>query len=160
MDVIEKFINDHSEVKEEIDILEKIVNLLNSDAFSWNNVFKISSFFDKEVKEHFRLEEQVLFPVMKKVLPSDKQKILAEIEKEHRPILSKLDAFRKIAEKHSEFLARNTQENFIRISHEIIESIIPHAKKEDEQLFPLAKIYFKPDNWKQLEEMYFKYLKV
>ena len=56
MDVIEKLIAGHREVREEIDILNKLVKMSNSDAFAWDDVFKISNFFEKEVKEYFRLE--------------------------------------------------------------------------------------------------------
>ncbi|OGS39296.1 MAG: hypothetical protein A2551_06980 [Elusimicrobia bacterium RIFOXYD2_FULL_34_30] len=160
MDIIEKLIAGHHEVKERVDILSKVVKTLDSDAFIWDNVLKISSFFDKEVKEHFKLEEKVLFPIMKKVLPKEKQEILKEIELEHKPILKMLEEFKKIAEKHSNLSSRLIRENFIAISHDIIENLIAHARKEDENLFPLIKIYFSKENYKELEDAYFKYLKV
>ena len=113
MDVIEKLIAGHREAKEEIDILDKLVKMSNSDAFAWDNVFKISDFFEKEVREHFRLEEIVLFPVMKNVLPGAEQNILAEITDEHKPILWKFDDFKKMAERHKKISSKNSREDFV-----------------------------------------------
>lgn len=160
MDVIEKLIAGHRETKEEIDLLDKLVKLSNSDAFAWDDVFKISIFFEKEVKEHFRLEEMVLFPVMKNVLPLSEQNILTEIKDEHKPILVKLDDFKKMAERHKKISSKNSREDFVNSSKAVIDLLIPHAKKEDIKLFPLVRKYFKTENYKELEEMYFKYLKV
>lgn len=160
MDVIEKLIAGHREVREEIDILNKLVKMSNSDAFAWDDVFKISNFFEKEVKEHFRLEEIVLFPVMKNVLPLSEQNILTEIKDDHKPILEKFDDFKKMAERHKKISSKNSREDFVNSSKAIIDSFIPHAKKEDIKLFPLVRKYFRAENYKQLEEMYFKFLKV
>lgn len=160
MDVIEKLIAGHRETKEEVDLLDKLVKMSNSDAFAWDDVFKISEFFEKEVKEHFRLEEVVLFPVMKNILHGSEQNILTEITDEHKPILGKFDNFKKMAERHKKISSKNSREDFVSSSRAIIDSLIPHAKKEDVKLFPLVRKYFRAENYKQLEEMYFKYLKV
>ncbi|MBN1383454.1 MAG: hemerythrin domain-containing protein [Elusimicrobia bacterium] len=160
MDVIEKLVAQHTGIKEQLDILNKLIRMIDSDAFIWDNVVKVSDFFNREARQHFILEERVLFPVLKKVLPQDKQKILTEIELEHRPILDKLVEFEKIAKKHSKLQSYDSRENFIKTSHDIIESLISHAKKEDEKLFPLIKSLFKPENYREFEDLYFKYLEV
>jgi hemerythrin-like domain-containing protein len=160
MDVIEKLIAGHIEVRERLDFLNKLIQMSKADAFAWDDVFKISNFFKTEVIDHFHLEERVLCPVMRKVLPSDDQIILDEIEAEHKPILRLMEKFKTISEKHSKLFSKETREQFVKISKEIIEILIPHAKKEDEKLFPLVKKYFRSEDYKQLEDLYFKYLKV
>ncbi|OGS44911.1 MAG: hypothetical protein A2539_04345 [Elusimicrobia bacterium RIFOXYD2_FULL_34_15] len=160
MDVIERFIAQHKAVKERLDILEKITKMIDSDTSIWDNVHKMSGFFDKEVKEHFHLEEEVLFPIIRRKLPSDKQKILTEIEAEHKPILKKLDEFKEMSAKHKKLSSRISRENFIKISMDIIESMITHANKEDEKLFPIAKEFLDFENYKELEQLYFKYLNI
>ncbi|MDD5688043.1 MAG: hemerythrin domain-containing protein [Elusimicrobia bacterium] len=160
MDVIEKLIVGHVLVKERLDLLDKIVKMIDSDAFVWDNVSKVSDFFEKEIKVHFHIEENILFPVAKKVLPKGEQKILFEIEGEHKSILKKIEIFKQVAEKHSKLLTKDTRKDFIEISQDIIENLLAHAQKEDDKLFPLIKQFFTSENYKKVEDLFFKYLKI
>ena len=72
----------------------------------------------------------------------------------------KLDEFKEMSAKHKKLSSRISRENFIKISMDIIESMITHANKEDEKLFPIAKEFLDFENYKELEQLYFKYLNI
>lgn len=160
MEVIEKLIAGHVIVKEKTTILKKLILMSEIDQFLWENVLKLNDFFDKEVTQHFLIEENVLFPIMKKVLPEEGLNILREIEEEHKPILEKLDAFKKMVIPKLNFDSKNLREKLVNVCEGVLYSLIPHAEKEDEKLFPLVKRYFSSENYRELEDKYFKYLGV
>ena len=160
MDVVERIIAGHRLVDEKKDILKKLVKMLDNDAFFWDNAVKIEYFFKIEVREHFVMEEKVLFPVMKKVLKAQEREVLKEIELEHGPIILKLTEFQAISGSHLRYASKATREPMVKAACELIEMIMAHAKKEDKHLFPLIRERFDPENYTQLEDLYFKFLKV
>lgn len=160
MDIIEKLIAGHRGLSEKRDILSKLVKALDSDAFFWDRAEDISSFFSKEVREHFSIEEKVLFPVLKKALTGKESESLKEIEAEHAPILIKLNGFQIVAENHRRYASKATRDNLIKSAFEIIEDIAAHAAKEDECLFPLVKEKFHAEELREMENLYFKFIKI
>ena len=160
MDVIEKLIAGHRDVFEKRDILSKLIKALDTDAFFWDKADKVSFFFKKEIREHFAMEERVLFPVLKKILAGKDIETLSEIETEHVSIIKKLDGFNIVSDNHQRYASKVTREHLIRSAFELIEVISAHAEKEDKRLFPLIKEKLGAENRRELEELYFKFLKV
>ncbi|MFH1368501.1 MAG: hemerythrin domain-containing protein [Elusimicrobiota bacterium] len=160
MDVIENLIAGHREVFEKKDLLAKLAASINNDAFFWDNVPKIQVFFNKEVKQHFELEEKVLFPEMKKIVPKEDQGKIAEIENEHKPILEIIAQLDGAMEEHSKNPNKSTRERVADVAGRLMEKLIPHAQKEDAELFPMVRKYFKAGNFIKLEAAYFKFLGV
>ena len=160
MDVIERLITDHDSVREHRDMSLKLAELINNDAFFWDNATKVSRFFNKEVREHFSIEEKVFFPVLKNVVPQEKLKMIAEIEKEHDPVIAKLDELDKISLQHLKYPSKSTRELFVKTCGEIIDILLPHAKREDDEIFLLTKQLFKETQYKELERLYFKYMEI
>ena len=160
MDIIEKLVAGHRGLSEKRDILSKLVKALDTDAFFWDRAEEISVFFKKEVREHFAIEEKVLFPVLKKTLTGKELEYLKEIETEHAPILIKLNGFQIVAENHRRYASKATRENMIKSAFEIIEAITDHAAKEDKHLLPLVKEKFHAEETREMENLYFKFIKI
>lgn len=102
---------------------------------------KVVDFFDKDLKLHFRREEEVLFPALKKPIGRDKSPIPLLL-KEHEEVWHYYD---QLKEKLVE-LEKNGSEPNSAITGRVedivhhIGSLLPaHIKKENESLFPLAK---------------------
>jgi len=160
MDIVEKIIAGHRVVDEKRDMLSKLVNMLDTDPFFWDKAEKIEFFFKKELVEHFALEERVLFPVLKKVLTGRELEILKEIEREHVPLSQKLNELRSFSVSHMRYASKATREPMIKSACELVEKIVSHAAREDKELFPGLKARLSPENNRELEDLYFKYLKV
>ena len=116
--------------------------------------------FKKDIREHFAIEEKVLFPVMKKVLKGEELSLLLKIEEEHAPILNKLDGFSVVADNHTRYASKATREQMVQSACEIIEMVSAHASREDKLLFPLVGRHFRSEDLRELEDLYFKFLKV
>lgn len=158
MDVIEHLIAGHREVFEKKDFLDKLAAGINNDAFFWDNAPKVANFFDVEVRKHFEIEEKVLFPLLREVFPGDKRGIVDNIELEHEPILRKVNELVNAAKEHSISATKVTRVQMAEISGSLLEMLVPHAHKEDVELFPLIKKHFKPESFERLEQLYFKYI--
>ncbi|MHB9155255.1 MAG: hemerythrin domain-containing protein [Endomicrobiales bacterium] len=157
MDVVEQFIAGHREIAERNDILKKLVSMADNDAFFWDNALKLSGFFKKEVREHFRMEEKVLFPVLRKALPEEKRGALDRIEKDHAPLLKKLSEFEALSSGHLRYPSKATREELARTAGALLDALLKHAREEDVELFPFMRGEFKSEHYKELEELYFKF---
>lgn len=161
MDAIEKIIAGHRDVREREDILQKLIKMVDHDVFFWDNALKVAAFFDREVYRHLDIEENVLFPVMRKVIPpTDVENLLSTFEEEHIPIREKIRQFGTIAREHTHHPSKSTREHVVKLSREIIEVLVPHAQKEDDLLFNLVHRFFKPEDYHEVAERYGKYLAV
>ncbi|OGS09393.1 MAG: hypothetical protein A2204_04620 [Elusimicrobia bacterium RIFOXYA1_FULL_47_7] len=118
----------------------------------------MTKFFKKEVREHFAIEESVLFPLLEKILPPDVLDNLSEIENEHGPIIKKLDELDRISLQHLKYPSKTTRELFVKVCGEIIELLLPHARREDGDIFPAVRKIFSDANYRELENLYFKYM--
>jgi len=160
MDVIEKIIAGHRVVFEKRNMLTDLVKMLDNDPFFWDKAEDITRFFKKEIREHIAMEEKILFPVFKKSLSGAELDILIEIETEHKPIINRLDGFNVIAENHRLYPSKATREHMVESACGIIETISSHAQKEDEKLFPYIKESFREEHLRELEDLYFRFMKI
>ncbi len=158
MDVIEKLIAGHREVREREDFARKLFAAIDNEAFFWDNALQVEGFFAKEIKEHFEIEEQVLFPLLHKILPQDKLAALDGIEKEHAPIMARFAEFEQIVKQHTRFPSKSTREYFVKVCGEMLELVSAHAHREDRELFSLLRSVFGSAHYKELEEAYFAYI--
>jgi hemerythrin-like domain-containing protein len=160
MDIIEKLIAGHRDIKEKETILQKLIKMIDTDVFFWDNAGKVAYFFDTEVKRHLALEEQVLFPVLVSILPPEQASAIRALEAEHQAIKEKIEAFAAIARAHTQTPTKTTREEIVRASSDILEGVVPHAAREDALVFSLVKQYFTAKEYRQMEERYFSFLKV
>lgn len=158
MDIVEMLVAGHRHVTEQKKLLDKIVKMIDEDAFFWDNAAKLTEFFKFEVREHFKIEEKVLFPVVARVLTGPENERLKQIEAEHGPILALLSEFELIASDHLKAANKTTRVNLARVAGELLAKIIPHAQSEDELLLPAIRERFGPAHFKELESLYFTYI--
>ena len=87
VELCNKLYEDHHEVWDELDVIEKDVCDKTCKKYSK----KISAMWEAELKEHFMEEEDYLFPT----LPEEKSKIVSELLAEHKDILSLIKKIEK-----------------------------------------------------------------
>jgi hemerythrin-like domain-containing protein len=159
MYVLETLIAGHRDIVEQEYFLTKLVNWSGSERSFIDGVNKASGYFGNEVRQHMQLEEKVLFPVMKKVLPADKRHIISNLEAEHKAISEKQRMFGVEAAALCRNCNPEIKKNLADLSKEILKIVIPHARREYEILAPLINAYFKSDDYKEVEDLYFKFIK-
>lgn len=154
MDIVEKLVRGHRGLFEREDIIVRLSRAIDNDAFFWDSAVKVSEFFRKEVRQHFAMEEHVLFPVLRRALPADKLPVLDAIEGEHGPLREKLAHFEVISQGHNRFPSRVTREELVRAAQDILEPLLEHARREDRELFPLVNGALAPEDCRELERLY------
>src|SRR3989339_423439 len=152
MDIIEKLIADHQQVREQTFVAEKLASLIDSNAFFWDNATAVQRFFEKEVREHFASEERVLFPVLRQVVSDWERTMLEKIESEHVQILKLLNELSDISKQHIRYPSKSTREFFVKVCAKILDILMPHARREDEELYPVINKRFTDAHYRQLEE--------
>ena len=106
-----------------------------------DHLAKVIEFIDKDIRLHFRREEEVLFPLLEKHLGLEKSptRLLlgehGEIWQVFAQLQGKLAGLQGDACQSNEAVAEQVQEISSRVEHLLNE----HIKKENESLLPLAK---------------------
>ncbi len=142
--LIERFIKDHlKEVSEYSKFLEDTLDLLYEEEI-WTRTEPIQSFV-KRVIDHFEFEEKTIFPiVLSSYAMPESIKLVLELQREHGIMLRQLEELQEIMG------LRNTPPGDIVnlnkeihtklvnvVMREIIDNILSHASKEDNELWPI-----------------------
>mgnify|MGYP001559695431 CR=1 FL=1 len=158
MDVIEKIIAGHIEVQEKTDFLRKFTELHAGGDIYRQNLIILSKFLCQDIRQHFQLEEKVLFPIIKQTIPVEENKKLAEIITEHQPILQLLTNLEYLLEQATHSEQKNLPAGLNLANQTVVDLLIPHADREDKQIFPLIKRYFRANHYQELEAKYFDFI--
>jgi len=139
VDPLERFIKDHKDVSEYLGNLEEILGLLYEEK-AWSELTAIRDFFKRNVIAHFRFEEEVIFPaILSKCATPESIKLILELQREHGAILKELEEFQKIISESAIPLDKEVSERVNVVGRKIIDSILPHASKEDDKLLPILE---------------------
>lgn len=125
-----------SQFSEEIELLRVSLPYIGTEE-ACNNIKRVIDFFNQNINVHFAYEEQNLFNIVLMIGELEIKQIVRELQQEHIIILSKYDQLKDIVLKHGfSFQDEKIKEDFVRLSKEMIELTLRHARKEDEKLFP------------------------
>ena len=81
-----------------------------------------------------------MFPfVLLKVATPDSIKLILELQKEHGSILKELEEFQKIISENGFPFDKETSTKLNVDGRKILDSLLPHASKEDDNLVPILK---------------------
>lgn len=101
---------------------------------------EIVEFYNLHLAQHFEIEERILFPFIRRYVPTASDLII-ELAEEHRTLEQMIDEFRREAFKdinHS-----------LRSFGKLLEN---HIQKEDQQLFPIFARQATPKAFDEIEE--------
>jgi len=126
----------HDEFSEELALLQKALPYIYEDK-SFDDARKVMEFLEENIAEHFQIEEHQLFSVALVIGDLMIKKLVRELQKEHIDMLGEMDMIKEIILKLGfDIKRKEVRDEFVRISKNILDMIILHARKEDEQLFP------------------------
>ncbi|MCI5130564.1 MAG: hemerythrin domain-containing protein [Candidatus Electrothrix sp. EH2] len=135
MDKLTKAYLDHGMISEEMTFFKKFVEGIDADAVD-DYLEKLRKFSEEYIVQHFRFEEEEVFPLILKYGSEKEKKMVRVLQNDHIKILNKLDAF---MEKVASYGAQPTEKEIEEIMHssrELLEMVLMHARKEDTHLFP------------------------
>lgn len=140
MDKLTREAHEHGKILESIVFFEKFLKVITSDDAE-TYIPGIYKFADEYIVQHFRFEEQQLFPIILQKGSSEEKDLIAELQRDHEQILDSLREFKAILSLYEPQPNKVQVKKIIQSSEAVISEIISHARKEDDRLFPLLKKY-------------------
>jgi iron-sulfur cluster repair protein YtfE (RIC family) len=138
VDPLKKLINDHGSASEYLENFKMVDFLRREEPLSQIKV--IREFFEVGVTDHFKFEEEVVFPViLAKCATIESTKLIWELQKEHVAILKDAEEFQKITSGNAIPLDKERTEAANALARKMINSVLQHSSKEDEKLLPIMK---------------------
>lgn len=129
----------HKKTTEQMWLLKNTLPYLNNEE-SYNTVRKVIEFFKNTILRHFEWEERDVFPVALAIGEIDIKQVVRELQQQHIFIISKFDILADIIVKYGfTFNDEKTKNNFIETSKEMLNTVLQHAHKEDEELYPFLE---------------------
>ena len=135
MDKLTKAYLDHGMISEEMTFFEKFVEGIDADEVE-DYLVRIRKFSDEYIVNHFRFEEEEVFPLILKYGNEKEQKMVQMLKNDHVKILQKLDEFMKKVTAYGAHPSEAEIEEIMHSSRELLEMVLLHARKEDAHLFP------------------------
>ncbi|MCI5159337.1 MAG: hypothetical protein D3906_13060 [Candidatus Electrothrix sp. AUS1_2] len=140
MDKLTREAHEHDKILESIVFFEKFLKVITSDDAE-NYIPHLYRFADEYVVQHFKFEEQELFPVILRKGSSDERHFIGELLEDHKHILVLLEMFKDVISVYEPRPDKEQVKEILRSSEAVITQILAHAQKEDKRLFPALKKY-------------------
>jgi iron-sulfur cluster repair protein YtfE (RIC family) len=138
MDKLLKLSQEHGEVFESLAFFKKAMAVVNTEDTP-GHIDDLKKFLTEDVLAHFMYEENHIFPKVLKSGSLEAQKIVRELQGEHIKILGKLDIFNDLVAKAGNSPGLAQVKKITGVVKQMVELILPHARKEDRAFFPLVK---------------------
>ncbi|MCI5219574.1 MAG: hemerythrin domain-containing protein [Candidatus Electrothrix sp. LOE2] len=140
MDKLTRETHEHGKILESMVFFEKFLKTITSDDAE-NYTVRLHQFSDEYIVEHFKFEEEELFPAVLHKGSSEEREFIEELQEDHKRILVSLAEFKEIISLYEPRPNKEQVKEIIRSSEALISQIIVHARKEDKRLFPALKKY-------------------
>ncbi len=143
--MLEIFIQEHEEALAKLQALEEIKKGVELEEKWPVNINDITNFFDNNLKRHFRIEEFAIFPVLARFIKAEDSSMAALVE-DHKQMKKRFTDLHRIMDNPD---PQKTE--FFEAGNDIIKTLSEHIKKEDTDIFSLARELFKEPQLKEIE---------
>lgn len=128
----------HVILKERIDLLRKILPVIDTGAAT-ANVSEVVGFFQDQLMKHFQLEEELIRSLRARHADTpDETMVIESILSDHRRIRTMVARLVDMAgglNVHD----REKKEAFVETVNALIEDALAHATREDQTFYPMAR---------------------
>ena len=139
VDPLVRLIEDHEDVSEYLENLEEVLGFLHEEE-TWSKIKPIEDFLKRNLVEHFEFEEKIVFPaILSGCATPESIKLILELQREHGIMLKGFEEFQKITSENVLPLDKETNVRLNVVGRDIIDSLLAHASKEDDELLPILK---------------------
>lgn len=158
MDPIEVIKAGHEKIKEQSILMDTLISAAYNEDFEFDNALHAVEYLEKELYDHFKLEELVLFPVARKSVPNEACQLMDSLEKTHGEILAKVKEFEDFSTKQTWHSSKSSLDSFVNFGREIFKELLEHANIEDTKLFADVIKYCSKNDYLEMQKLYAKYL--
>lgn len=134
MDKLTKAYLEHGMISEEMTFFKKFVQGIDADEAEYY-FSRLRQFSEENIINHFKFEEEEIFPLILKYGNKKEKKVVQILLKEHVKILKKLEQVMEEIASYGPHLSKQEVEDIMLSSREFLEMILVHARKEDTHLF-------------------------
>ena len=138
MDAITRHAQAHGEIFEALTFFNKAMSVTENDKAP-DFIKKISKLFERDIIEHLKTEEREVFSIVLSRGTLAEKRIIRSLQREHINILEKIDRFKDLIQKSGLRPNEAQTRELTTLNKGIIELMLRHSRKEDEELFPLLK---------------------
>ena len=135
MDKLTKAYLDHGMISEEMTFFKKFVEGIDADEVE-NYLKRLRKFSNEYIVEHFRFEEQEIFPLILQYGNEKEKEMVLMLQEDHIKILEKLTQFMEEVASYGTHPIEKEVEKIMVSSRALLEMVLVHARKEDAHLFP------------------------
>jgi hemerythrin-like domain-containing protein len=140
VDAIDKVAQDHREIAESLAFLEAFLEAFTKGQAP-RYAEKARKFYSEYIVEHFRWEEDELFPSVVDKCDAGERKLIEELKNEHPRILSKVAAFSDQVTAWQPEPGRGHVLEITSANTALFQMLMAHARKEERRLFPILRKY-------------------
>lgn len=138
MDAITRHAQAQGEIFEALTFFNKAMSVTGKDKAP-DYIKKISKLFEQDIITHLKTEESEIFPMALSVGTLSEKRLIRSLQREHINVLEKIDQFKDLVLKSGLHPNEEQMKEITVVNADIIELMLSHARKEDEELFPLLK---------------------
>ncbi|MDD5730781.1 MAG: hemerythrin domain-containing protein [Candidatus Omnitrophica bacterium] len=138
MDKITKALINHKEVLGIFDSLYEHLSSVSVDK-SPEYIKKLHGLLHRDIAIHFKFEEEQIFAAIKGVGGQETEKMVNGLLNEHKAIINKIKEFEDESVKAGPPWNADKLREISELGRNIIDMITVHARREDEEFFPLVK---------------------
>ncbi|MCW5202058.1 hemerythrin domain-containing protein [Desulfobulbus sp. US2] len=135
MDKLTKAYLDHGMISEEMTFFKKFVEGIDADEVE-NYLTRLRKFSEEYIINHFRFEEEEIFPLILKYGNDKEKKMIQMLQDDHVKILKELAQFMRKVASYGAHPTEEEVEEIMLSSRAVLEMVLLHARKEDAHLFP------------------------
>ncbi|MBN1621890.1 MAG: hemerythrin domain-containing protein [Endomicrobiales bacterium] len=129
----------HSQLKEYLDFLKKLEGGIQKHSV-WMHIERIEKFMKKDVEEHFKYEEEEVFPGVLQTTENREVKDAVDyLIEEHKRLLAGVEEFESLVYGEVFPLPKAKIEKLNSFLEDFIDSSSKHMLKEEEKILPLLK---------------------
>lgn len=144
-DPITLLMDQHKEVLKKLDALGKLLDIVKTSNNSTGKIKETIDSIEKDFDIHsLGNEEKALFPAIETFIPRDEGPIGVMLS-EHKDLVESIKKFK-------ENLEKSQIETFTSIGKYIISLLTEHIYKEDNMLYPMAKMHLTDEQFKEIAE--------
>ncbi|MCW5214117.1 hemerythrin domain-containing protein [Desulfobulbus sp. US5] len=122
-------------ISEEMTFFKKFVEGIDADEVE-NYLTRLRKFSEEYIINHFRFEEEEIFPLILKYGNDKEKKMIQMLQDDHVKILKELAQFMRKVASYGAHPTEEEVEEIMLSSRAVLEMVLLHARKEDAHLFP------------------------
>jgi hemerythrin-like domain-containing protein len=151
-DPFDVFIKEHEEGEHYLQQLHNAATYISHNGFSFDAFMKLGEsirFLDNELRAHNEREEKYLFPLLERHVGNPVRVMLEE----HRELWKLFARIKQCVEDIEEGrIYATTVKELVQASEQLYELLMNHIRKENEELFPMAKTKLTTEEFETLKE--------